>query len=59
VRWEEYTINQISLFVSIPDNALIDGNEKSMKVQRANNYLVFTLPHFFVHAAIDPGTCFF
>lgn len=56
VRWTEFTVDQVTLYGSFLDYALVDQFTKPMQVKAENSgaILTLTLPHFWVHAVIDP-----
>eukprot|EP00026_Physarum_polycephalum_P003392 Phypoly_transcript_03403.p1 GENE.Phypoly_transcript_03403~~Phypoly_transcript_03403.p1 ORF type:complete len:406 (+),score=52.10 Phypoly_transcript_03403:1174-2391(+) len=56
IRWVELSVNQLTLYGSFLDYALIDEVQKPMQVNldKSTSVFSFILPHFWVHAVIDP-----
>lgn len=54
----ELSVDGLRLYGTFLDYALIDQAQRPMQVSTLNSgsILSFVLPHFWVHAVIDPGT---
>lgn len=61
VRWVEFSVNQKTLYGTFLDYALIDQKQRPMLVNLlgSGSVLSFVIPHFWVHAVIDPGILFY
>jgi hypothetical protein len=55
VEWVQYNIDETNLFVQISEEANVDGVPRTIEVATVDNFILFTLPHFWEYAVIDPS----